>query len=268
MAGQHPARGPTKPDGEKNGYGIAQFSWAGNTVTQHGGETPGYNAFIGVDTANQMTLVIWCNQPVTTNLLPTVNSMMIEVLDQIYVHSPKVATDGDPYVLTARWQAAPHTLAGMPTPPATTDPPTTRESLCPMVRAASEWAWRSIVIGLALVALLYLLGFLSEVVIPLTVGLLLCALLSSIHLRLARVMPRAAAAGVTVLGTLLVIAGLLVLVGTQISGGFDTMSAQVGQGIGQIREWIGTRSASVTCSSASTSSRSSSFSPARTSARR
>jgi putative heme transporter len=127
----------------------------------------------------------------------------------------------------------------MPTPPATTDPSTTRESsVPPSVRAASEWAWRSIVIGVALVAFLYLLGFLSEVVIPLTVGLLLCALLSSTHLRLARVMPRAAAAGVTVLGTLLVIAGLLVLVGTQISGGFDTMSAQVGQGIGQIRDWI------------------------------
>ena len=28
------------------------------------------------------------------------------------------------------------------------------------------------------------------------------------------------------------------LVGTQISGGFDTMSTQVGQGIGQIRDWI------------------------------
>ena len=97
----------------------------------------------------------------------------------------------------------------------------------PLVRAASEWAWRSIVIGVAAIAFLYLLGFLSEVVIPLTVGLLLCALLSSIHLRLARVMPRGAAAGVTVLGTLLVIAGLLALVGTQISGGFDSMSEQV-----------------------------------------
>ncbi len=123
--------------------------------------------------------------------------------------------------------------------PVTSTNPTTRESFVPpLVRAASEWAWRSIVIGLAVVALLYLLGFLSEVVIPLTVGLLLCALLSSTHLRLARVMPRGAAAGVTVLGTLLVIAGLLVLVGTQISGGFDTMSTQVGQGIGQIRDWI------------------------------
>ena len=82
---------PAKPDGAKNGYGIAQFSWAGNTVTHSRGETPGYNSHMGVETANQMTLVIWCNQPVTTNLLATANSMMIEVLDQIYVQSPKVA---------------------------------------------------------------------------------------------------------------------------------------------------------------------------------
>ncbi|MEP6648795.1 MAG: AI-2E family transporter [Lapillicoccus sp.] len=130
----------------------------------------------------------------------------------------------------------------MPTQPATSSaPPAARESFVPpLMRATSEWAWRSIVVGVALVAFLYLLGFLSEVVIPLTVGLLLCALLSSIHLRLARVMPRAAAAGVTVLGTLLVIAGLLALVGTQISGGFDSMSQQVGDGITQIREWIRT----------------------------
>ena len=32
----------------------------------------------------------------------------------------------------------------------------------PLVRAASEWAWRSIVIGVAAIAFLYLLGFLSD----------------------------------------------------------------------------------------------------------
>lgn len=44
-----------------------------------------------VDAADQMTLVIWCNQPVTLDLKPTANTMMIEVLDQIYVQSPKAA---------------------------------------------------------------------------------------------------------------------------------------------------------------------------------
>ncbi|MEO7236341.1 MAG: AI-2E family transporter [Lapillicoccus sp.] len=113
-------------------------------------------------------------------------------------------------------------------------------SVPPLVRAASEWSWRLLLIAVGLIAFLYLMGFLSEVVIPLVVGVLLTALLSSIHQRLSRVMPRGAAAGVTVLGTIVVIAALLTLVATQISGGFDSMSEQVGTGIAQIRDWIRT----------------------------
>lgn len=108
------------------------------------------------------------------------------------------------------------------------------------MRAASEWAWRLLIVGVALVAFLYLLGFFSEVVIPVVVGVLLSALLSSVHHRLARVMSRGLAAGLTVLGTLIVIAGLLTLVGSQIGGGFNDMSAQVGDGIAQIRDWVRT----------------------------
>ncbi len=122
----------------------------------------------------------------------------------------------------------------------TTVPGTGGSSVPPPMRAASEWAWRLLLVGAALVAFVYLLGFFSQVVIPLAVGLLLTALLSSLHRRLSRVMPRGAAAGVTVLGIILVIAALLALVGTQISGGFDSMSQQVGQGIAQIRDWLRT----------------------------
>jgi len=120
------------------------------------------------------------------------------------------------------------------------DTTTSSSSVPPLIRAASEWAWRLLIVAAALVALLYLVGFLSEVVIPIVVGVLLAALLSSIHLRIARVMPRGAAAGVTVLGTLIVIALLLTLVGSQISGGFATMSDQVSTGIVQIRDYIKT----------------------------
>ncbi len=118
--------------------------------------------------------------------------------------------------------------------------PSVTSPVPPAVRAATEWAWRLIVIGVALVALLYLLGFLSEVVIPLVVATLLTALLTTVHQRLSRVMPRGVAAGVTVLGTILVIAALLTLVGSQISGGFGDMSRQVGDGINQIRDWLRT----------------------------
>jgi predicted PurR-regulated permease PerM len=108
----------------------------------------------------------------------------------------------------------------------------------PLVRAASEWTWRLLLIAAGLVALFFLLGFFSEIVVPLAIGLLLCALLSSVHRRLSRIMPRAAAAAVTVVGTLIVILGLLTLVGSQISGGASDMSRQVSDGIQQIRDYV------------------------------
>jgi hypothetical protein len=40
-------------------------------VSQRSAETAGCNSFMRVDTANQITVAVWCNQPVTTNLLPT-----------------------------------------------------------------------------------------------------------------------------------------------------------------------------------------------------
>ena len=56
---------PSKPKGQKYGYGIAQLSWGPNTIYFHGGETPGYNSKISYDPANDMTLVVWTNLPVS-----------------------------------------------------------------------------------------------------------------------------------------------------------------------------------------------------------
>ena len=133
---------------------------------------------------------------------------------------------------------SPHTLAGM-AEPVTSPTPTTRESFVPpLMRAASEWTWRLLVVGAGLVALFFLLGYFSQIVVPLAIGLLLCALLSSVHRRLSRVMPRAAAAAVTVVGTLVVIIALLTLVGSQISGGMSDMARQVSDGIQQVRDYV------------------------------
>ena len=44
---------PSKPEGQKYGYGIAQFSWGPNTIYFHGGETAGYNSKISYDPAQR-----------------------------------------------------------------------------------------------------------------------------------------------------------------------------------------------------------------------
>lgn len=106
------------------------------------------------------------------------------------------------------------------------------------IREASEWAWRLLLILAGLIALYFGIGFVSEVLIPVAVALLLTALLRPVALRLHRVMPLGGATGLTVLGTIVVVGGLLTLVGTQFTNGFGDLTAQVADGVSQIRDWI------------------------------
>jgi D-alanyl-D-alanine carboxypeptidase len=79
---------PGKPDGQRYGYGISEMHWASNSIYFHGGETPGYNSFIGYDPGNGVTLVVWTNLTVSLDDVPTANALMLKVLDQIYTVSP------------------------------------------------------------------------------------------------------------------------------------------------------------------------------------
>jgi D-alanyl-D-alanine carboxypeptidase len=79
---------PSKPQGQQYGYGISQLRFGQNAFYFHGGEMPGYNSFMGYDPANQVTLIVWTNLPVSLDGKPTANSIMLKVLDQVYVESP------------------------------------------------------------------------------------------------------------------------------------------------------------------------------------
>jgi predicted PurR-regulated permease PerM len=78
----------------------------------------------------------------------------------------------------------------------------------------------------------------SEIVVPVIVGILLCALLEPITRRLATRLPRGAAAAITVLGTLAIIGGLMTFIGSQFSAQLDDIVDQSLEGIDQIRAWI------------------------------
>jgi D-alanyl-D-alanine carboxypeptidase len=79
---------PSKPEGQKYGYGIVQLSWGPNTIYFHGGETPGYNSKISCDPANDITLIVWTNLTVSLDDQQTANTLWVKVLDQIYKVSP------------------------------------------------------------------------------------------------------------------------------------------------------------------------------------
>ncbi len=79
---------PYKPDGQAYGYGITLLRWGSNSMYYHGGETAGYNSFIGYDPVNKVTLIVWTNLTVDLDELPTANTLMLKVLDQAYTVSP------------------------------------------------------------------------------------------------------------------------------------------------------------------------------------
>lgn len=120
------------------------------------------------------------------------------------------------------------------TPPTPSAPAT----VPPTFRAASEWVWRTLVIGIGILALLWIISKLSEVVFPVIIALLLAALLEPLYQRLRVVLPRGLAAGVTVLGTLAVLVALFSFVGNQFADQLDDIVGQVTQGIEESREWI------------------------------
>ena len=79
---------PRKPNGQRYGFGISQYSWGPNTIYFHGGETAGYNSKISYDPANDVTLVVWTNLPVSLDDQQTANTLWVKMLDQIYKVSP------------------------------------------------------------------------------------------------------------------------------------------------------------------------------------
>jgi predicted PurR-regulated permease PerM len=107
------------------------------------------------------------------------------------------------------------------------------------VRIAAAWAWR---IGLLLAvagALVWLLGKVSFLIIPVMVAALLAGLLYPVVAWLRKVgLPNGAAVAITVLGFIGLIAGSLALVGRQLVSGFGALWQEALTGIQTIQTWL------------------------------
>ena len=79
---------PSKPLGQKYGYGISQITFGPNSMYFHGGEMPGYNSFMGYDPINDVTLIVWTSLTISLDGQPPANAIMLKMLDQIYTASP------------------------------------------------------------------------------------------------------------------------------------------------------------------------------------
>jgi hypothetical protein len=110
------------------------------------------------------------------------------------------------------------------------------------LRLAAGWSWRLLVLVGAAAVVLWLVGLLRMVFIPLAIALLLTALLAPAvrRLRQRAHFPRSLAAATVLVGGLIVVAATLTLVITQFVNGFPAPVTKSTDGIRQIQSWLQT----------------------------
>lgn len=108
------------------------------------------------------------------------------------------------------------------------------------LRIAAAWSWRLLIVAVAGAALLWVVGKLHQVVVPVAISLLLSALLapSVAFLRQRAHMHRSLATALTMIAGLAVVAGVLTLVVTEFVNSWGQLSQQAQGGIQQIQDWL------------------------------
>ncbi|MGW7436485.1 AI-2E family transporter [Streptomyces sp. NPDC054849] len=108
----------------------------------------------------------------------------------------------------------------------------------PFLRTAASYAWRLLVVGAAVYAVFAVLGRFHEIAVALFLGLVAAALLGWPTRRLERAMPRTTAVAVCLLGSTLLLLGVLTLVGEAVAGESTTLAREFRQGLASIEEWL------------------------------
>ncbi|GAB3704020.1 AI-2E family transporter [Amycolatopsis oliviviridis] len=107
------------------------------------------------------------------------------------------------------------------------------------LRIGAALSWRFIVVIAALYVIVFLIGYLSVVVIPLSIALLLAALLAPAVSKLQAIkFPRGLAAGIVLIAGLAVLGGLLTFVVAQFSSGLPELQKQLTESLNQIKGWL------------------------------
>jgi predicted PurR-regulated permease PerM len=110
------------------------------------------------------------------------------------------------------------------------------------LRIATAWSWRLLVLAAAAALVLWLVGRLKDVLIPVSIALLLSALLSPSvgWLRRRARMPRSLAVAVVLIGGIASVVGVLTLVVTQFVNSFPALAENATAGIRTIQDSLRT----------------------------
>ena len=107
------------------------------------------------------------------------------------------------------------------------------------VELAAGWAWRFLVIVAAGAVIFAAIGFMSVVVLPVVIALLIAALTAPVVSLLQRWgLPRGLSSLVVVIGGLGAVVALLTFAGQQVATGATDLADQTVKGLGEIRTWL------------------------------
>jgi predicted PurR-regulated permease PerM len=108
------------------------------------------------------------------------------------------------------------------------------------LRIAAAWSWRLVIVAVAAAMLLYVIGKLHQVFVPVSIALLLSALLAPLvnWLRERARLHRSVAPAVAMIAGLAVVAGVLTLVITEFMSSWEQLSQQAQGGLQQIQDWL------------------------------
>ncbi|KRD07093.1 hypothetical protein ASE48_14355 [Mycobacterium sp. Root265] len=113
------------------------------------------------------------------------------------------------------------------------------QAVSPLVRKAAAWAWRLLILGAAVVALLWLVSKLTLIVVPVALASLLAALLlPGVDLLQRRRVPRGWAVAVVLLSAIAVVGGIFSFVVSQFISGAPGLVEQVTRSVDGLRTWL------------------------------
>ena len=112
------------------------------------------------------------------------------------------------------------------------------EPIPPGLHRTAGYAWRLLLIGAVLYAVLVLLGRLVLPVVAVFVALVITAILRPAADLVARMLPRGLAVAVTVIGALLLLAGVLAFVGETVADEWTKVGNEFRGGLDRIEHWL------------------------------
>ncbi|MCC2307087.1 AI-2E family transporter [Cellulomonas chengniuliangii] len=108
------------------------------------------------------------------------------------------------------------------------------------VQLAAAWAWRVLLIMAAAAVGVWAVSALKTIVVPVAIAILLAVLLAPVarFLRERLRLPRALAAGASLIGLLGLVGGLLTIAGNSVVRGFSDLGDQAAQGVEEVTLWL------------------------------